>query len=75
MTMEQAERIIVLRDNIERNLRRAARQHKRLLVALRAAGDAQLALHTLNYLDLVAAEFHAEMAEQLAEPDNEEGTI
>jgi len=70
--MEQAERIITLRDNFERNLRRAARQHERLLRALREAGDGELELSVLHSLTLTLAEFHADLAGQLAGDDDDE---
>jgi hypothetical protein len=75
--LDDLKRVDRLRAAYETSLRNATRQHKRLLAALAAADDPRLALVTLRYTDLVMAEFHAALAEQLAGPDatDEEGTI
>lgn len=64
--LNELRRVNRLRAAYELSLHRAARQHRRLLAALREADDPRLALVTLRYTDLVAAEFHAALAEQLA---------
>lgn len=71
--LNELRRIDRLRNAFELSLRHAARQHRRLLAALREADDPRLALVVMRYVDLTTAEFHAALAEQLAGPDDEEG--